>query len=340
MSMFLLPDGRPFYGETYLPPRDRQGIAGFLTVLIGIEKAWREERGEIDRAADGLTEIVRRKLGSSVARRKQALTRALAATGRAALAEQFDPEFGGFGYIVAEPAPAQVPGTREPGVSARSGAPRSPQEKGRQARRGFAGASPGIASKTGRSDPLSMVEVTLERMARGGIRDQLGGGYHRYATSRYWIVPHFEKMLYDNAQLASVHLMAFELTGDARWRDEAAATFAFIARTMTSPDGGFYSSLDAETASGEGAYYVWSRNEAREVLGAGPDAEAFFQVYGMKRESNFEGGRYVLLQPRLLTEQAEKLQTTAEALESQLKPLRAGCWPRANAGPLPRATTR
>ncbi|MGZ3355423.1 MAG: thioredoxin domain-containing protein, partial [Isosphaeraceae bacterium] len=96
MSMFLLPDGRPFYGETYLPPRDRQGISGFLTVLSGIDKAWREERGEIERAAAGLTEIVRRKLGSSGSRRKPALTLAFAAAGRAALAEQFDPEFGGF----------------------------------------------------------------------------------------------------------------------------------------------------------------------------------------------------------------------------------------------------
>ncbi len=107
MSMFLLPDGRPFYGETYLPPRDRQGISGLLTVLIGIDKAWREERREIERAADGLTEIVRRKLGGSGSRRKPALTRALAAAGRVALAEQFDPEFGGFGFNAQNP-PAQV----------------------------------------------------------------------------------------------------------------------------------------------------------------------------------------------------------------------------------------
>jgi uncharacterized protein YyaL (SSP411 family) len=167
-----------------------------------------------------------------------------------------------------------------------------------------------------------MVLFTLDRMARGGIRDQLGGGYHRYATSRYWIVPHFEKMLYDNAQLASVHLMAFELTGDARWRNEAEATFAFVARTMTAAEGGFYSSLDAETGSGEGAYYVWSRDEVQDVLGAGPDVEAFSQVYGLKRESNFEGGRYVLLQPRPLEEQADKLQTTPEKLEGVLRPLR------------------
>ena len=129
-------------------------------------------------------------------------------------------------------------------------------------------------------------------------------------------------MLYDNAQLASVHLMAFELTGDARWRDEAEATFAFVAHTMTAAEGGFFSSLDAETGSGEGAYYVWSRDEVKDVLGAGPDVEVFSQVYGLKRESNFEGGRYVLLQPRPLAEQADKLRTTPEKLESLLSPLR------------------
>ena len=124
-------------------------------------------------------------------------------------------------------------------------------------------AAPTRRQGRGQGDSLRMVLFTLDRMARGGIRDQLGGGYHRYATSRYWIVPHFEKMLYDNAQLASVHLMAYELTADARWRDEADATFAFVGRTMTSPQGGFYSALDAETKSGEGAYYVWSASRLR-----------------------------------------------------------------------------
>jgi hypothetical protein len=106
-----------------------------------------------------------------------------------------------------------------------------------------------------------MVTVTLDRMARGGIRDHLGGGYHRYATDRRWIVPHFEKMLYDNAQLASVHLAAFEITKGTRWRAEAEATFHFVDEKLTSPEGGFYSALDAETKGEEGAYYVWVRDE-------------------------------------------------------------------------------
>src|SRR4029077_7379136 len=140
----------------------------------------------------------------------------------------------------------------------------------------------------GQPGPLDMVAATLDHMARGGIRDQLAGGYHRYAPSRYWIVPHFEKMLYDNAQLASVHLSAFELTGDPRWRAEAEATFAFVERSMTAPEGGFYSALDAETKAGEGAYYVWTRDEVKAALGDGPDADAFARIYGLTGEPNFE----------------------------------------------------
>jgi uncharacterized protein YyaL (SSP411 family) len=322
MSMFLLPDGRPFYGETYLPPRDRDGVAGLLTVLNGIVKAWKTERAEIERAGNGLAEIVRRKLSSGGNRRKPPLSTSFAAEGLSQLAEQFDPEFGGFGYSSQN---ARRPKFPEPvnlvflldqhrRASRRDAASSEPARRTEPAQ--------GEPLAGGRAEPLAMVLFTLDRMARGGIRDQLGGGYHRYATSRFWIVPHFEKMLYDNAQLASAHLMAYEITGDPRWRDEAEATFAFIARTMTSSEGGFFSALDAESKSGEGAYYVWSREQVKEVLGEGPDQEVFSQIYGLKRDSNFEGGRYVLLQPRHLAEQAEKLKTTPGDLERRLQPLR------------------
>lgn len=313
MSMFLMPDGRPFFGATYLPPRDHEDYSGFLTLLSKIDKAWREERVEIERAADGLTEVVRRKLGSSSHGRKLPITGAVAAEGRRLLAAQFDPEFGGFGF---SPENARRPKFPEPVNLVflldqhRRGRKESPRS-----------GSHVIGPAASRTDPLFMVLFTLDHMARGGIRDQLAGGYHRYATSRYWIVPHFEKMLYDNAQLASVHVMAYELTGDVRWRAEAEATFAFIARTMTAPEGGFYSALDAETTAGEGAYYVWSRDQLRDVLGEGAEGDVFSQIYGMKRDPNFEGGRYVLLQPRPIEEQAEKPQTTPQELEARLRPL-------------------
>jgi len=312
MSMFLTPDGRPFFGGTYFPPADRDGMEGFPVLLKRVSEAWRDQRAEIEKDADRLSAVVRRTLdGAGAAGRKTPLTRAAASAGQAALAEQFDPEYGGFGF---SPENARRPKFPEP-VNLVFLLDRHARDKGQ---------GPKTKSKpAAEPGPLDMVLTTLDRMARGGIRDQLAGGYHRYATSRYWIVPHFEKMLYDNAQLASAHLLAFEATGDARWRREAEATFAFVARTMTAPEGGFYSALDAETEGEEGRSYVWTREGVKKVLGEGPDAEAFLQVYGLKREPNFEKGRYVLLEPRTRAEQAEALGTTPEALESRLAPLRA-----------------
>jgi uncharacterized protein YyaL (SSP411 family) len=167
-----------------------------------------------------------------------------------------------------------------------------------------------------------MVRLTLDRMARGGIRDHLGGGYHRYSTDRHWLVPHFEKMLYDNAQLASAHLRAFAITKDPRWRAEAEATFAFVARSMTAPEGGFFSALDAETNHEEGAYYVWTKAEVKSVLGEGPDAESFARVYGLTGAPNFEGGRYVLFEPKPMADQAAALAMTPKELDARLAPLR------------------
>jgi uncharacterized protein YyaL (SSP411 family) len=312
MSMFLTPDGRPFYGGTYFPPKERQGMPGFPTILQGVVEAWRDERPAVEKSADRLAEVVRRTIAGAAPKGRVPVSRAPAAEGRAQLAEQFDPEYGGFGYSAENarrpkfPEPVNLVFLLD------------------QHRRDASGGDKGGAKRDPtRPEPLAMVLKTMDHMARGGIRDQLAGGYHRYSTSRYWIVPHFEKMLYDNAQLASAHLLAFEATGDPRWRAEAEATFAYVARSMTSPEGGFFSALDAETEGEEGAYYVWSREQVRQALGEGEAAEAFAQVYGLKREPNFEKDRYVLLEPRSRTDQARTLKTTPEALEATLAPLRA-----------------
>jgi uncharacterized protein YyaL (SSP411 family) len=303
MSLFLTPDGRPFFGGTYFPPRDRQGASGFLTLVKAVAKAWEKERDDIEKSADAVTEAARRRLKAASNERKLPLSRTWTAEGCAGLAQQFDPEHGGFGFNAGNPR-----------------RPKFPQPVDlifllQEHRRGVAPA--------GQPEPLKMVLVTLDRMARGGIRDHLGGGYHRYSTDRYWIVPHFEKMLYDNALLASLHLLAFEITGEPRWRSEAEATFTFIERSMTAPEGGFFSALDAETKGEEGAYYVWTRDEVTSLLGDSEDALAFAQVYGLNLEPNFEGGRYVLREPRTRLEEAKALSTTPEKLESRLAPLRA-----------------
>jgi uncharacterized protein YyaL (SSP411 family) len=249
-----------------------------------------------------LTDAARRRLKASSGAGRLPLARAAAAEGRSELARQFDPEHGGFGYNPSNPRRPKFP------------EPANLVFLLDQHRRG---ADTDLAKAA-----LEMVLFTLDRMARGGIRDQLGGGYHRYSTDRFWIVPHFEKMLYDNAQLASVHLAAYELTKDPRWQHEAEATFAFIKQKMTAREGGFFSANDAETKGHEGAAYVWTRAEVKSVLGESADADAFEQVYGLKGEPKMDDGRFVLYEPRTRSEQAAALKTTPEELESRLSPLR------------------
>ncbi|MEJ7639185.1 MAG: thioredoxin domain-containing protein, partial [Singulisphaera sp.] len=312
MSMFLTPDGRPFYGGTYFPPKERQGMPAFPTILQGVVEAWRDERPAVEKSADRLAGIVRRSIAGRPPKGRVPVSRAAVAEGRARLADRFDPEYGGFGY--------SAENARRPKFPEPVNLVFLLDQHRRDASKAGAGGKKGDEARPG---PLAMVLTTMDHMARGGIRDQLAGGYHRYSTGRSWVVPHFEKMLYDNAQLASAHLLAFEATGDPRWRAEAEATFAFVERSMTSPEGGFFSALDAETEGEEGAYYVWSREQVQQALGKGEASEAFAQVYGMKRDPNFEKDRYVLLEPRSRADQAQTLKTTPEALEASLAPLRA-----------------
>ena len=292
MSMFLTPDARPFFGGTYFPPAPRDGLPGFPQLLAAVHDAWRDHRPEIEKDADNLADVVRRATDGN-RKGRVPLSRNFADAGQGGLAAQFDPEFGGFGHDPERPKRPKFP---EPVNLAFL--------LDRHARRG---------PSTG-PEPLSMVLTTLDHMARGGIRDQLAGGYHRYSTDRSWAVPHFEKMLYDNAQLVSVLMRAYELTNDARWKTEGEATLEFVERSLTAPDGLFYSALDAETDGDEGGYYVWKRAQVKSILG--DDSDFFSANYGLDRAPNFEGDRFVLLRPRPAAD------TPAE-VEARLAPMRS-----------------
>ncbi len=167
-----------------------------------------------------------------------------------------------------------------------------------------------------------MVALTLDHMARGGIYDQLGGGFHRYSTERTWTVPHFEKMLYDNAQLCEVYADAFRTTKKPQYKRVLEQTLAFIGREMTSPEGGFYSALDADSQGEEGRFYVWTAKEIDEVLTDKPQAELFKQVYGVDGPANFESRYHILTLPHPLAESAKDRKMTEEQLEARLAPPR------------------
>ena len=328
MSMFLTPEGKPFYGGTYFPPEDRPGLTGFPTVLERVARAWREDRDRIERVAGELDTMVgrvlERRAAQTVLGPPPVLSSDLPDACHLILCGEFDPEYGGFGFDRTNPRRPKFP---EPSnlvfLLERHAALKERPRPLKTPARSPLMLDPGPASAPViRRDPLEMALLSLDRMARGGLRDHVGGGFHRYCVSRFWIVPHFEKMLYDNAQLAQVFVRAFELTGDPRWRDEAEAVFDFVAREMTLPEGGFLSALDAETQGEEGGYYLWTRSQVEEALANPEDSRIVLQVYGMFREPNFEGGRYVLLEPRDRLEQARALGLEPSELDRRLNAAR------------------
>ncbi len=269
MSMFLTPEGRPFYGGTYFPPEPRHGLPAFRQVLAGVAAAWRDDRAAVElsgqRLVDALVDHQRLagsgapgSAGGSVADRAGVAFEAAAS----ALATAFDERRGGWG-----------------------GAPKFPQSMTIEylLRR----------SLGGDADPrgIAMARRTLDAMAAGGIHDQLGGGFHRYSTDANWLVPHFEQMLYDNAQLARVYLHAWQLTGETAYLDVATGVLDFMERDLARPDGTFAASLDADTQGVEGATFTWTSAEVREVL-AGADGalvEPFIEAYGVTVAGNWEG---------------------------------------------------
>jgi uncharacterized protein YyaL (SSP411 family) len=257
MSVFLTPDGEPFYGGTYFPPVPRHGMPSFAQVLLTVADAWENRRDELVRGGQQLVDAIERRMavaesGGDVPLEHRALDVAFQNT-----EQSFDSVYGGWG-----------------------GAPKFPQPMVLEFLLRY-------HHTTG--DPLSlqMVTQTLEAMARGGMYDQLGGGFHRYSVDDRWLVPHFEKMLYDNGQLARVYLHAWQVTGEPFYRTIAEEILDYVVREMTDPAGGFYSAQDADSEGEEGKFFVWEPDEIRSVLGE--QADHFVRVYGVTEQGNFEG---------------------------------------------------
>ncbi len=256
MTVFLTPDGKPFYGGTYFPPEDRGGLPSFPRVLQAIASAYRQKRSEIILTTDKLLAQLRH--AATSARGFEPLTTDVLNRAFSRLAGQFDGERGGFGIQPKFPQPMTYELLLRQHL------------------------------RTGDPEALEMVTTTLDRMAMGGIYDQLRGGFHRYSTDAFWLVPHFEKMLYDNALLARLYLHAHQVTDNPLYRRVVEETLDYALAEMTDPAGGFYSAQDADSEGVEGKFFVWRPEAVIEALGK-DDAEIVNRYYGVTIDGNFEG---------------------------------------------------
>jgi hypothetical protein len=256
MTVFMTPDARPFYGGTYYPLEPRMGMPAFRQVLLGVHDAWVNRREAVEQQAGQLHEALQRDV-LGIGGGDDDLNTALLDTAAAVMIRRFDSTHGGF-----------------------SGAPKFPQPMNLEfLLRTYA--------RTGSPNTLEKVTFTLAKMARGGIYDQLGGGFHRYSVDAIWLVPHFEKMLYDNAQLSRVYLHAWQASGEPFFRRIAEEIYDYILREMTAPEGGFYSTTDADSEGEEGKFFVWSKAELESLLGG--DAATAIEYWGVSERGNFEG---------------------------------------------------
>ncbi|MFP6770536.1 MAG: DUF255 domain-containing protein, partial [Planctomycetaceae bacterium] len=261
MSMFLTPDTRPVAGGTYFPPRDQPNRApGFLGVLKAIHKLWTEDRPAAENNAAALTRLLRASMRPRLVLAAADLSADLVETSIRALTESHDNRFGGISFDERQPDRPKFPTPPKLELLAYAAA---------RAKSSTSKKSEKSATGTHEQSAAKVLDHTLLAIADGGIHDQIGGGFHRYSTDRQWRVPHFEKMLYDNAQLANLYVTAFARTDNPTFREVAQGVFTYVLRDMTDPDGSFYSAEDAETDAIEGKYYVWSASEIDQALGDG-----------------------------------------------------------------------
>ncbi len=285
MTVFLTPDGKPFFGGTYFPPEDRQGLAGFPRVLQALAQTYQEKRGDVVKATDQLMQRMRQ-MSASVPS-TDPLTQDIMFQAHTAIAREFDDRYGGVGMQPKFPQPMSYEFLLR------------------------------YYLRSENSQALEMVELTLDRMAEGGIYDQLGGGFHRYSTDTFWLIPHFEKMLYDNALLAKLYLHAYQVTEKPLYRRIVEETLDYVLREMTDPSGGFYSAQDADSEGMEGKFFIWRPEEIIKFLGK-DDGEIFNRYYGVTLKGNFEG-RSILHVADDAKKVAKKVGLTAAEIDALLQ---------------------
>jgi uncharacterized protein YyaL (SSP411 family) len=297
LNAFLTPEGKPFYAGTYYPNEDRAGMPSFRRILTAIAETWRERRREVEAQGQRLVEAISRPgLGEST----EALTSDILAGAFSSLRRAFDPRWGGFGSAPKFPQPMTLEFVLREHLR-------------------------------DRSEALDVLMTTLDRMAAGGMYDQIGGGFHRYSVDERWQVPHFEKMLYDNAQLLRLYTRAWQVTRRETYRRVALETGDFLLREMHQPDGGFSSSQDADSDGVEGAFYVWTYDDLVGLVGRGVAA-----AFGATPAGNMEGGTNVLWRPHPIEAVAAELDVDEERLREDVETARARLLGEREARPRPR----
>jgi len=290
MSVFLTPDLEPFYGGTYFPPTAKMGMPGFDDVLRGVHDAWTNRRNEATQQAGRLTEAIGQ-MGGGSGEDQADLSPQRLHDAVAHLERSFDFTYGGFG-----------------------GAPKFPHPMDLRLLMRF-------YHRDRRQGVLDMIHLSLDKMAHGGLYDQLGGGFHRYSVDARWLVPHFEKMLYDNALLAATYTEAFQLTGDAEYARVARETLDYVLREMQGEHGGFFSTQDADSEGVEGKFFVWTVEEIHELLGD-EIGDTFCRVYDVSEAGNFEGSNILNL-PKTIAQCAKLMDRDEAELSEQLAAARA-----------------
>ncbi len=292
MTVFLLPDGRPFYGGTYYPKERRMGMPSFTQLMTAVHEAYHSQRENLEKQADNLHQSLKRDVLAIGREDDSGLTGDMLDEAARALLASIDRENGGFGAQPKFPNPISLEFLLR------------------------------HHTRAGDEEALNLATFTLRQMANGGIYDQIGGGFARYSVDAHWLVPHFEKMLYDNAQLSRLYLHAWQITGDGCFKSIAEDIYDYILREMTAPAGGFYSATDADSEGEEGKFFVWTIEEAAEALAPiraeQPRAlEIAIETYGLTPQGNFEGSNILRL-PRPLDETAIDLGMSLDELSAAL----------------------